>query len=547
MSAKQGFAHFQISGADFTRIARERLLEDNPGHAWRIATCLGNDDGEDRQDGVAEAALGILKGTKKLVGDTSHMKIVREHAKVTAAHVKAVNDLYAGRIRIGDKWYRPIAFITDMGPRDMRNTFGKPVYRSQNRGYLNRAWHYCGPDEIVAEHAAYPDPELPSIEREVIFRVCGERPHWLDVPLTPQAALDEFRAAGHGLEERSHSKLYGETSEEIWKDADPETVEPSETTREVRGRVALGARVKLERDAIKNGNVTPMNARINAELQLEDEIRDDPELSKLLEAEDERLKEELRLAQELDEDAREEAEAQIDRDREELRMRRLADLRHMILKQAGDDLIDLSWPAVMHENALSGDEVRIPAGAVKVPRAPFMHWAFARMLRFEDQLPPWKNVCPSGMKMMNDDANHTDWIVGAGIDPQDRALLYYPGPVTEAAMKIASELQDKFDRPTGVHVLVDGPVVSGTVYHGKRNKPSPAGSIVVLPDLRPQYLEAVDDAVGVITEAGGETAHLAQIGRERSLPIVRVVNAREKYAEGIEIMIDTGTRTVRGF
>jgi phosphohistidine swiveling domain-containing protein len=149
--------------------------------------------------------------------------------------------------------------------------------------------------------------------------------------------------------------------------------------------------------------------------------------------------------------------------------------------------------------------------------------------------------------MMNDDANHTDWVIGAGLDPEDRELLYYPGPVADAAMKLSHELQDKFDEPSDVHVLVDGPVVSGTVVHGKRNKPTPPGSIVVLPDLRTQYLEAIAEAAGVITENGGETAHLAQVGREQNLPIVRVANAREKYEEGSEIMINTATRTVRGF
>jgi phosphohistidine swiveling domain-containing protein len=581
--ATEHTAHFQMSGADFTRIARERVLDDAPGHAWRIASCLGNDEGDERDAGVADAALAILKGTKKLVGNEKGMKLVKEHAKVTEKYLKDVQYVYAGRIRVFDRWYAPVAYVSDMGPRDMRNDHGKPVVRLPNhKGYSNRAWHYCGYDEIVVDQASCPDPEMPTIKREVIFRACGERPHWFEVPLTPQAALDEFLAAGHFLEERSHTKLYGSDEPRHWSDASGHDLSSSE----------YAERVTRERKALKKGDVGPMNARLNAELELANELDEDdrPEVQELrddlqkgtraeiikrayktgpgvgalaemldehdpeallrMEAETpiqqaaEQLRVEAKLAEEIkDEAAREAALEQIDAERETLRLRRLADLRAMILKQAGDDLIDLSWDAVMNHD---GTEVRVPAGSAKVPRAPFLHWAFSRMKMFEDQLPPWQNICPPGMKMQMDDPNHTDWIVGAGLDPQDRELLYYPGPLAEAAMKLSHEFQDKFDKPSHVHVLVDGPVVSGQVFHGKRNKPCPPGSVVVLPDLRPQYLEAIEDAVAVITEQGGETAHLTQVGRERALPIVRVENARERYQEGCMLLINTSERTVMG-
>jgi phosphohistidine swiveling domain-containing protein len=570
---KQGTAHFQISGADFTRIARERLLEDNPGHAWRIASCLGNDDGDDREAGVSDAALAILKGTKKLVGNESGMKLVKEHAKVTEKHLARVNEIYAGRIKIYDKWYRPVAFISDMGPRDMKNDHGKPVFRyggGLQRGYANRGWHYCGKDEIIVENASYKDPDSFHMAREVIFRACGERPFWQDVPRDGQTAVDELLAAGHGLEERSHSKWYGTTSEEIWADApDQDPQDPDDATTAVKAVHMRSERIQRERAAIKQGDVTPMNSRLNAELELareldEDDrpevqtIRDDPQKGTRVkvtphELEVDRLRHEQRLAQEIEDDAaREEAERQIEHEREELRQQRLVTLRAVILEQAGDDLLDLTWPAVLLDEkdeawgrGKAGD-VKHPAGAVKVPRAPFMHWAFARMKMFESQLPPWQTICPSGMKMQMDDPFHTDWIVGAGFDPQNRDLLYHPGPVADAAMQLSHELQNKFDKPSDVHVLVDGPHVSGQVFHGKRNQPSPPGSIVVLPDLRPAYLEAIADAAGVITEEGGAVAHLAQVGRDRNLPIVRVANAREKYEPGIYVMIDTASRKVEG-
>jgi len=580
-------AHFRISGEDFTRIVRERLLEDAPGHAWRIATSLGNDDAEDRESGVADVALGILKGTKKLVGNESSLRVVKEKPEATEQHIARVREIYAGRIRIRDKWYRPIAYVTNCGPHDMKNDHGIPVKRlGNNKGYSGRAWHYAGRDEIVAEHASYPDPDVPAIKREVIFRACGERPHWMDVPRDAQAALDEYLATGHGLEERSHTKTYG--ADEWYGDKDVGlTMGPERANRLNAER---GERIERERKALKAGDLTPMNARLNAELDLARELdeddwpevqalRDDPQRGEVLararevgpgvgimaelldefdpqalakvkpetvyEIEAERLRREAHLVQEIENAAdRETAEDQIEAEREALRLRRLADLRAAVLKQAGADLLDLSWGAAMNHD---GTEIRVPAGSVKVPRAPFLHWAFARMKMFEDQLPSWQTICPPGMKMMNDDPYHTDWVVGAGLDPDDRALLYHPGPVADAAMKLSHELQDQFDEPSDVHVLVDGPYASGTVHHGCKKKPSPDGAIVVLPNLHPDYLEAIADAAAVITEEGGAVAHLAQVGRERNLPIVRIASARERFSAGDVVSVDTATRTVRGF
>ena len=76
--AQQHVAHFRINGEDLTRLIRERLLEDAPGHAWRIASCLGNQDAKDRSSGVADAALKILQGKAKLVGDEKCMEVVDE-------------------------------------------------------------------------------------------------------------------------------------------------------------------------------------------------------------------------------------------------------------------------------------------------------------------------------------------------------------------------------------------------------------------------------------------------------------------------------------
>lgn len=520
--------HFQISGDTFTQFARRRLLEDAPGHAWRFASCLGSDDSS-QDASIADIALAILCGTKRLAGDETGMDVVDEDPEVTRQYQADVSALYAGRIRVRGQWYKPVAYVSNMGPRDMRNDHNKPVERRFGRGYTNRAWHYCDKDEIVIDEVFYKDPTDFYLQREVIFRLCGERPHWQDVPLNGQAALQEFLDAGGSLEERSHTKRYGVTAEEIWEGAPiQKPVDSSETERERRGRQQLGARVQHEKDEIKRGSVDAMNFRLNAELQLARE----------LEEQKSEETDELDLAWNGSKDAT----------RETQRQAHLADLRQKILAQAGDDLIELKWEAQYSEDSdetSTERKVRFPAGRVMLPRAPFLHWAFGRMKIFAAHLPSWQVVSPMNMKMTNDNPYHTDWVIGAGLDPENYRLIYYPGPIAEAALTLASKLQDQFHRP-GVHVLVDGPHALGFVEHGKPNLPVSEGAIVVLPNLDPKYLVATAHAAAVITEAGGATCHLAQICRDRSLPIVLMPNALTTFAEGNQVVVDTSTRTVEG-
>jgi hypothetical protein len=92
-----------------------------------------------------------------------------------------------------------------------------------------------------------------------------------------------------------------------------------------------------------------------------------------------------------------------------------------VREQAGQDVFDL--------HLLDGR-------VVAVPRAPFMHWALARHPS-TGSLPSWTTVSPSGLKMMNDDPFHTDWVLGAGLTIQEG----YDENVTRPAWAQVAELQ----------------------------------------------------------------------------------------------------------
>jgi phosphohistidine swiveling domain-containing protein len=201
--------------------------------------------------------------------------------------------------------------------------------------------------------------------------------------------------------------------------------------------------------------------------------------------------------------AREDAEA----DAAEARDKRWrADLRERILAQAAGDLFELKYEG----------------GSAMVPRAPFVHWAIDRTA-FRHLAPEWNPISPMGLKLMNDDPWHSDWLIGAGLNLGDA----YQGAMHEAALEEMFRVQQRL-AGFKCTVIVDGAEVTGTV--GK--------DILVLPNLKPDHLPAMLNARAVITEAGGKLAHLAQIALERSIPIVLVPDACTRYPEGLRVTIN---------
>jgi phosphohistidine swiveling domain-containing protein len=473
---RSGTAHFRITGAGFTRLVHDRMLDDAPDAAYRLATSIGSGNPA-IDDTIPKIAQRLCDGVVSLRGDETGMDVVEHDHK---GYRRRLAWLHAGRIRMRDRWWQPVAYVADVGPMDLRNDHGVRTYTpAGGRGIINRGWHYCGKDEIVVDHAEYSDRRNLDMRCDVIFRACVERPHWHQPVRSPQAALEEYLAAGRRLERRGHSVSYGKDPER-W----PSGYAGRAWAREPEPPAGGPARY--------HGTVP--NEAMQRKLE-------------------------------------EEAEAS--------RLRRVADLRKLVLDQAGDDLIELAWEA----------RGEVPAGKAMIPRAPFLLWAFSRLRWYQRFMPEWRTVCPGGMKMAMDDPNHTDWVVGGGFDPQDRDL-YWGGAKAEAADRLRAELQDAFEtrqraEDEAVVTLITGPVARGPVVHGVPGATPEPGRIVVVPNLHTRYLWAVQGAAAVITEEGGEVAHLAQVAREQALPVVRAEGALSRWFEGDVVEVDPEARTVR--
>lgn len=186
-------------------------------------------------------------------------------------------------------------------------------------------------------------------------------------------------------------------------------------------------------------------------------------------------------------------------------------IRKGVMEQCGGVMIDLV-----------DDDGNVVAS---VPKAPFVCYALNRTT-LAHLMPAWKCVSPSGMKLQGDCRYHSDFYYGGGFDNVN-GRYPYSGAVHHAAVHTAGIVQREYGN-FDCTVLV-----SGSAVYGKVGK-----SIVVLANLHPDHLDAVLAAKAVVTEAGGALAHLSQVAREQSIPIVLVAGAREKFPKGTTLIVD---------
>lgn len=158
---------------------------------------------------------------------------------------------------------------------------------------------------------------------------------------------------------------------------------------------------------------------------------------------------------------------------------------------------------------------------LQVPRAAFLKWTYDRCQIKPDNVPTWKTLSPLGMKMMNDDPTHSDWVVGAGLDPR---TFYQDDNVNSSTYSMRMDiLRDTMN--------FDVEVFSGegSVYgHLKFLKPGETlenkDQIGVVPNGSMDYDVALQHAAkigaAIIMAVGGRVCHAAVVARETGLRLV---------------------------
>jgi phosphohistidine swiveling domain-containing protein len=186
---------------------------------------------------------------------------------------------------------------------------------------------------------------------------------------------------------------------------------------------------------------------------------------------------------------------------------------------------------------------------LRVPRAPFLSWSQRGAHRALADMQHWTPVCPLGMKMMADDPMHSDWWIGAGLNP---GAAYEPRhPVNEAAWKFSSNLAYTEGRQC-IRLAGKGRV-TGAVVFPQVGEPVPQGTIAVVPNAGVDYELALMSACrkeggAVIAAVGGKLAHLATVSREIGARLVVVDEAMTRFMEGdiVTLNLDDGHVTIHG-
>lgn len=159
-----------------------------------------------------------------------------------------------------------------------------------------------------------------------------------------------------------------------------------------------------------------------------------------------------------------------------------------------------------------------------VPKLAFYKWSLDNVpgveLGIHDE---WRSVCPTGMKMPNDNPYHSDWVIGAGLDldafyDKERAIelssYHY-------RMEVVSELASFDFIPLSKS---DRQYVSGKVRLLQPGETLKKGQIGVIPHAGVEYDAALRSASqhksALICATGGKLAHLAVVGREMNVPVV---------------------------
>lgn len=179
-----------------------------------------------------------------------------------------------------------------------------------------------------------------------------------------------------------------------------------------------------------------------------------------------------------------------------------------------------------------------------IPTRPFEVWALT-CAKAQYLAPPWPTVCQSGLRLFGDCAEHSDWMLGAGIDYDRLRGLDRDEVLCDAITGEMLRVQKQHLRFEAAVLCGEG-VSYGSVVHPKEDEEVPAGSIIVIPHAGEEYYIPAASCMkrgpqgpgAIITEAGGALSHLAVVGLEDGFRVVCVPGAREKYRPGARVSVD---------
>lgn len=138
---------------------------------------------------------------------------------------------------------------------------------------------------------------------------------------------------------------------------------------------------------------------------------------------------------------------------------------------------------------------------VQVPRDPFVCWSLWRTSGAH-LMPKYKPVSESGLRLAGDEPCHTDWMLVAFPD-RDLVDVYEDKNIRAASYDLQAKVQEEVLGFKAAVLSGRGFVSGKVVQPGEPGEKIPAGSILVLPNARPEWESMVRAAVATIVPVGG--------------------------------------------
>ncbi|AFU88563.1 hypothetical protein CcrSwift_gp245 [Caulobacter phage CcrSwift] len=548
---------FRIEGAALVERARDRVIEGNWEHGLRILV-------EGLHGMSYELAIDILLGKHTLGGWSSDPEGVyltdQDPEDETFKRYKETLDYqFAGVFKLDDgRIMRPYAVVDSFSKIDFDSrvrflrlaqgsdpVFSRPKRYHDPRAEINgeeidwayRALHYADEPTQDIVRLVRMEGFHPTIRAAVLFKEVRDYPKLLlpKVETDAQKAVDVAIKAQRGLSKRGHVYEYGAGQDfdkehykttmgidqvpTAWSVRNPKYVDPDakfvkDTLAEIDGdkRPApagdyAGAMNRMIKDEMDGGmDISAAVAMTQAKMALLGGMAEDPE-------------QRLRAINDAYAAKYEKAEG-----------RSVEEYRKAIIAQAGDDFFDLAYTDV------NGKDV-----VLKVPTAPFEQWALWRTAG-SHLAKPWKRVTYTGFKTFGDDPYHTDWVLGAGLNPEDWPIIEADNPpLHKAAWDKRFRLAEE-KLGGNMRVLLGKGFVTGKIVMLKPGEALSPGEIGVIRNAGPDYVQAAQSAIehntALICENGGSVAHLVVEYLDKPLRLTRIENARKIFKDGMTVYLD---------
>lgn len=476
--------HFTIEGKFIAELARDKLFEGNYTAALDLLDCL---------EGMQlEEKISILKGETTLTGKDSNITLIDEDPDVTKEIKDWYQQNYGSIFKFSNKYFKPYAYVDSWARNDL------PTQDTYFSALATSFTHQFEPS-LYTEQEKNPFGDL-----------LGDHPH-------------------------SRSLYYAEDKKDLALTVDSNEMPFSSKVvvlfKKEEEQIPFWANEYFasnpHKAALNAGKYRSLELR-GADSEYDKEVVSDFFPNPDIEAKKNNLAKNLPNVEKRrnyisDYQIKESEKSALAYQEEVLQYQK------NIIEYANNDK-EYGWRYLVDEEG----------NTLKVPNRAYMHFALGRSkYRNENlNLPEYSAISCCDLKMGNDDPLHTDAWLGAGLD-LDKAYDHDSWQYKLFFNNVWTLQDQLLDNDFNILNRSDLKKFKGlTVSPHNFESISKGERILVIPHLGVEFEVAALQCDAIICETGGKLAHLAIVGREFGIPIIRMENATLKFCLHQEIVID---------